>query len=179
MSDGPTSTVSRQRLTSVALSVAGLVFLVAGLLLSWSRLEVLLVPVALGLVALALAVREGGAAAARPGRAAAFVLSALSVVSPVATVAVVVAVDAVGTSASYTLTVDSPGPVDVVIRTDADQERARWDGGDATTFTSRATVVGIDARAATPTTVISCEIRRDGRTVAAAQRAGSVDCSVR
>lgn len=178
MSDAQTPTASRQRMASVALSVAGLVFLVAGLLSSWSRLDVLLVPVALGLVALALAVRET-AAAARPSRVAAVVLSALSILSPVATVAVVLVADALGTSASYTLTVDSPEPVDVVVRKDADQERRRWDRGDSITFSSRASVVGIDARAATPTTVISCEIRRDGRTVASAQRAGSVDCSVR
>lgn len=178
MSDAQTPTASRQRLASVALSVAGLVFLVAGLLSSWSRLDVLLVPVALGLVALALAVRET-AAAARPSRVAAVVLSALSILSPVATVAVVLAADALGTSASYTLTVDSPEPVDVIVRKDAEQERARWDRGDSITFSSRASVVGIDARAATPTTVVSCEIRRDGRIVASAQRAGSVDCSVR
>lgn len=178
MSDRPTPTVSRQRLTSVALSVAGLVVLVAGLLLSWSRLDVLLVPLALGLVALALALREP-AAAARPGRVAAVVLSALSILGPVATVAVVLAVDALGASASYTLTVDSPEPVDLIVRKDAEQERARWGRGDSITFSSRASVVGIDARAATPTTVVSCEIRRDGRIVASAQRAGSVDCSVR
>ena len=89
------------------------------------------------------------------------------------------AADALGTSASYTLTVDSPGPVDVIVREDGEQRRESWAAGDSVRLTSRAKVVGIDARAATPTAMISCEIRRDGRVVASQQRAGSVDCSVR
>lgn len=178
MSDRPTSTASWQRRASTALSVAGLVVLVAGMLLSWPRVDVLLVPVALGLVALALAVRAP-AGVARPRRVGTVVLSTLTILAPVATVAVVLAADALGSSASYTLTVDSPGPVDVIVREDGEQRRESWAAGDSVRFTSRAKVVGIDARAATPTAMISCEIRRDDRVVASQQRAGSVDCSVR
>lgn len=178
MSDGPPPTVSRLRVASMVLSLAALVFFAAGLLL-WSRLDVLLVSALLGLVALALALRDPGPAAARPRRVAAVVLSALAMVAPAATVAVVLVADAVGTSASYTVTVVSPDPVDVIIRKDAEKDRGRWDSGDSVRFTSRATVVGVNARSSTPTTVISCEISRDGRVVASQERAGSVDCSVR
>jgi hypothetical protein len=169
--------VSRQRVASVGLSVAALVFFAIGMLMSWSRVAVLIVPVVLGVVALVLAIRARGFAAARPGRVIAFVLSALTIITPTVTIGAVLLAGALAPSAVYTLTVDSPEPVTVVIRDGADRTRAGWDSGKTITLDSNATVIGIGAQTSTPTTVISCEIRREGIILAANERAGSVDCS--
>jgi hypothetical protein len=100
----------------VGLSVAALVFFAIGMLMSWSRVAVLIVPVVLGVVALVLAIRARGSAAGRPGRVIAFVLSALTIITPAVTMGAVLLAGALAPSAVYTLTVDSPEPVNVVIR---------------------------------------------------------------
>ena len=178
MPEGATLAVSRLRVASVGLSVAALALFAMGMLLSWSRVAVLIVPVALGVIALGLAVRARGSAAARPGRAIAFLMSVLAMITPAVTiVAVLLFTGPLAPSAVYTLTVDSPEPVDVIIRDGADHTRAGWRSGDTITLDSNAPFVGIGAQASTPTTVISCEIRRDGKILDAEERAGSVDCS--
>ncbi|MCL3819375.1 hypothetical protein [Aeromicrobium wangtongii] len=169
--------VSRLRVASVRISVAALAFFAMGMLLSWSRMAVLIVPVVLGAVALVLAIRGRGFPAARPGRVIAFVMSVLAMIAPAATIAAVFLAEALAPSATFTLTVDSPETVNVVIREGADRMSAAWDSGDTITLESNATVIGIGVKTSTRTTVISCEIRRDGIIVAAEERAGSVDCS--
>ncbi|MFG6402976.1 MULTISPECIES: hypothetical protein [unclassified Microbacterium] len=168
--------VTRLRVASVVLSVAALAFFAMGMLLSWSRVALLIVPVALGVVALVLAIRARRPAAARPGRVVAFVMSALAIITPVVAVVAVLLAEALAPSAVYTLRVDSPDAVSVIIRNGADRTAAEWDSGDTITLDSNQTVIGINAKSSTPTTVISCEIRRDGRILAADERAGSVDC---
>jgi hypothetical protein len=175
--EGPTLAVSRLRVASVGLSVAALVFFAIGMLMSWSRVAVLIVPVVLGVAALVLAIRARGSAAARPGRVIAFVLSALAMITPAVTIVAVLLAGALAPSAVYTLTVESPEPVTVVIREGADRTSVQWDSGDTITLDSNATVIGIGVQTSTPTTVISCEIRHDGIILAAEERAGSVDCS--
>jgi hypothetical protein len=177
MTEGPMLAVSRLRVASVGLSVAALAFLAVGLLLTWPRVAVLIVPVVLGVIALVLAIRAQGFAAAGPGRVIAFVMSALAIIAPALTIVAVIFAGALAPSADYTLTVDSPEPVNVVIKNGADRTRAAWDSGDTITLDSNATVIGIGAQTSTRTTVISCEVRRDGIIVAAEERAGSVDCS--
>lgn len=177
MTEGRTLAVSRMRVASMALSVAALAFFAVGMLLSWSRVAVLIVPVVIGAVALVLAVRARGVAAPRFGRIIAIVLSALAIVAPAVTIGAVLLGGALATSATYTLTVDSPEPVNVVIREGADRTNEKWDSGETITLDSSATVIGIGAQASTPTTVISCEIRRDGNILVSDERAGSVDCS--
>jgi hypothetical protein len=142
MSEGPKLAVSRLRVTSVRVSVAALAFFAVGMILSWSRVAVLIVPVALGVVALILAIRARGFAAARPGRVIAFVMSALAMAAPAVTIVAVLLAEALAPSAVYTLTVDSPDPVNVIIRDGADHTRAQWDSGDTTTLDSNATVIG-------------------------------------
>jgi len=173
MPEGQMLAVPRLRVASVGLSVAALAFFAMGILLSWSRMVVLIVPVVLGVVALVLAIRTRRFAAARSGRVIAFVMSALAIISP----AITIASEALAPSAVYTLTVNSPAPVNVVVRDGADRTNAKWDSGDTITLDSNATGLGIGAQTSTPTTVISCEIRRDGNILAADERAGSVDCS--
>ncbi|MCR2793395.1 hypothetical protein NQ156_10020 [Microbacterium sp. zg.Y625] len=177
MPEGATLAVSRLRVASVGLSVAALALFAMGMLLSWSRMAVLIVPVVLGVVALVLAIRARGSAAARPGRAIAFLMSALAMIAPALAIGAVLLAPALAPSAVYTITVDSPEPVDVVIREGADSTSAAWDSGDTITLDSNATVIGIAAHTSTPTTVISCEIRRHGKILAAEERAGSVNCS--
>ena len=178
MPEGAVLAASRLRAASVGLSVAALAFFAMGILLSWPRVAVLIVPTVLGVIALVLAISARGIAAGRPGRVMAFVMSALAMLAPAVTIVAVVLAGALTPSAVYTLTVDSPEPVDVIIRDGADRTSATWDSGDSSTLHSNASVIGIGARAATPTTVISCEIRRDGNVVVSDERAGSVDCSV-
>ncbi|MCD9197919.1 hypothetical protein [Aeromicrobium wangtongii] len=178
MLEGPMLAVSGLRVASVRLSVAALAFFAMGMLLSWSRMAVLIVPVVLGAVALVLAIRGRGFPGARPGRVIAFVMSVLAMIAPAATIAAVLLLTGpLAPSATYTLTVDSPETVNVVVRKGADRMSAAWDSGDTITFESNATVIGIGVKTSTRTTVISCEIRRDGIIVAAEERAGSVDCS--
>lgn len=177
MPEGPTLAVSRLRMASVALSIAALAFFVIGMLLSWSRVTVLIAPVMLGVVALGVAIRARKMSAARPGRAIALVLSVLAMITPAATIGAVLIAGALAPSMTYTLTVESPEPVNVIVRDGADHTRAEWESGDTITFDSNATVIGIGAKTSTPTTVISCEIRRAGKILAAEERAGSVDCS--
>jgi hypothetical protein len=177
MSEGPMLAVSRLRVASVGLSVAALAFFAMGMLLSWSRVAVLIVPVVLGVVALVLAIRARGFAAARPDRVIAFVMSALAMIAPAVTIVAVILAEVLAPSAVYTLTVDSPEPVNVVIRDGADRTKGAWDSGDTITLDSNATVIGIGVQTSTPTAVISCEIRRDGKILAADERAGSVNCS--
>lgn len=178
MRESPMVAVSRLRVASVGLSVAALAFFAMGMLLSWSRMAVLIVPVVLGVVALVLAIRARGSAPVRPGRVVAFAMSVLAMIAPALTiVAVILATGVLAPSAVYTITVDSPEPVDVVIREGADSTSKAWGSGDTITLDSNATVFGIAAHTSTPTTVISCEIRRDGIIVAAEERAGSVNCS--
>ncbi len=173
MSEGVVLAVSRLRAASVGLSIAALAFFAMGILVSWPRVAVLVVPAVLGVIALVLAITARGIAAGRPGRVITFVMSAVAMLAPAVTLV------AVGwtPSAVYTLTVDSPEPVTVVIRDGADRTSETWSSGDSSTLRSNASVIGIGARAATPTTVISCEIRRDGNILVADERAGSVGCS--
>ncbi|MFG6444895.1 hypothetical protein ACFXP7_06175 [Microbacterium sp. P06] len=177
MPEGSSLAVSRLRMASVGLSLAALAFFAVGMLLSWSRVAVLILPVVFGVVALVLAIRARGFAAARPGRVIAFVMSALAMIVPAVTIVAVILAGALAPSAVYTLTVDSSEPVNVVIRNGADRTSVEWDSGDTITLDSNATVIGIGAQTSTPTTVISCEIRRDGNILVADERAGSVDCS--
>ncbi|WP_164477916.1 hypothetical protein [Nocardioides pantholopis] len=169
--------MSRLRVASVGLSVAAIASFAMGMLLSWSRMAVLIVPVVLGVVALVLAIRARGPAPARPGRVVAFVMSALAIIAPALTIVAVIRPGVLAPSAVYTITVDSPEPVDVIIREGAEHTSKAWASGDTITLDSNATVIGTAAHTSTPTTVISCEIRRDGVIVATEERAGSVNCS--
>ena len=177
MPEGATLAVSRLRAASVGLSVAAIALFAMGMLLSWLHTVMLIAPVVLGVIAFGLAVKARGSAAARPGRAIAFGMSALAMISPALVIVAVLLAPALAPSAVYTITVDSPEPVDVVIREGADRTSAGWDSGQTVTLDSNATVIGIGVKTSTPTTVISCEIRRHGITLAAEERAGSVDCS--
>ena len=177
MPEGATLAVSRLRVVSVGLSVAALALFAMGMLLSWSHTVVLIAPVVLGVVALVLAIRARGSAAARPGSAIAFLMSALAMITPALVIVAVLLAPALAPSAVYTITVDSPEPVDVVIREGADRTSAGWDSGRTITLDSNATVIGIGVKTSIRTTVISCEIRRDGIILSAEERAGSVDCS--
>ncbi|MQW74882.1 hypothetical protein GHK92_03270 [Nocardioides sp. dk4132] len=144
-------------------------------------MAVLIVPVVLGVVALVLAIRSRRFAAGRPGRVIAFVMSALATIAPAVTiVAVILATGVLAPSSVYTLTVDSPDPVNVIMRDGAEHTYEAWYSGRTITLDSNETVIGIGAQTQTSTsatTVISCEIRREGIVVAAEERAGSVDCS--
>lgn len=171
------ATTTRTRVLSVALSVAALVILAAGMLLSWSRVAVLALPVILGVIALVLAFRARWSVGARPGPAVTFLLAAVAIIAPALTVIGVILAGVFAPSASYTLTVDSPEPVTVIIRDGADSTTEQWSSGRSIRLGSSQGVVGIDARASEPTTVISCELVRDGRTISTDERAGSVDCS--
>ncbi|MCD4535940.1 hypothetical protein LRP67_17770 [Nocardioides sp. cx-169] len=177
MRENPMVAVSRLRVASVGLSVVALAFFAMGMLLSWSRMAVLFVPVVLGVVALVLAIRARGSAPARPGRVVAFAMSVLAMITPALTIVAVIRPGVLAPSAVYTITVHSPESVDVIIREGAERTSKAWDSGDTLTLDSRATVIGVGAQTSTPTTVISCEIRRDGIIVATEERAGSVDCS--
>jgi len=177
MLEGSALVASRLRVASVGLSAAALVFFVGGMLLSWSRVPVLIVPVLLGAAALVLAIRTRELVAVRPGRVVAFVMSALAMLTPAVTIGAVFAAGAFAPSAVYTLTVDSPEPVNVIVRDGADHKRSEWTTGRTITLDSNATVIGIGAQTSNPTTVISCEIRRDGKVLDSNERAGSVDCS--
>lgn len=180
MAEGRILAVSRMRMASLGLSILALASFAMGMLLassSSSRVVVLIGPIVLGAVALALAFRARGSAVNRSGRVIAFVMASLAMIVPAAVAGAVIFLGAAAPSAVYTLTVDSPDPVDVVIRDGADRTSATWDSGDAITLDSNETVIGINARTSVSTTVISCEIRRDGNIVVTDERAGSVDCS--
>ncbi|MEV7693341.1 hypothetical protein AB0N73_08405 [Microbacterium sp. NPDC089189] len=177
MPEGRALAVSRLRLASVVLSIVALAFFAMTLLLSSSRVVLLLGPIVLGAVALVLALMARGSADARPGRVIAFVLAPLAMMVPAVVVVAAISSGAAAPSAVYTIEVDSPDPVDVVIRDGADRTTATWNSGDTITLDSNATVIGINARTPVATTVISCEIRRDGNVLVADERAGSVDCS--
>ncbi|AQX80966.1 hypothetical protein BWO91_14235 [Plantibacter flavus] len=167
------------RMASVVLSMVALAFFAMAMLLSSSSSRVVLLvgPIVLGAVALVFALMARGSAVARPGPVIAFVLATLAIIVPAVVVGAVISSVAAAPSAVYTIEVDSPDPVDVVIRDGADRTSATWDSGDTITLDSNATVIGINARTPVSTTVISCEIRRDGTVLVADERAGTVDCS--
>ncbi|SKC36552.1 hypothetical protein ACUWEX_01165 [Okibacterium fritillariae] len=177
MPEGRTLAVSRLRLASVVLSIVALVFFAMAMLLSSSRVAFLVGPVVLGAVALVLALMARGSAVARPGPVIAFMLATLAMIVPAVVVGSVIYSGAAAPSSVYMIEVDSPDPVDVVIRDGADRTSVTWDSGNTITLDSNATVIGINARTAVSTTVISCEIRRDGTVLVADERAGTVDCS--
>lgn len=177
MSEGPMLVMSRLRTASVTLSGAALAFFATGMLVSLSRSGTLLGSMVLGAVALVLAIKTRQSTSARPGRVLAFVMAGLAIIAPAVIVVAVISAGTLAPTAAYTLTVDSPNPVNVIIKNGADRTSARWDSGDTITLNSTATVIGINAQTTTPTTVISCEIRRDGNIVVTNERAGAVDCS--
>ncbi|MCM3503257.1 hypothetical protein M3667_15400 [Microbacterium sp. P26] len=65
MSENPTLVASRLRTASVLFSAAALILLTMGLLLSWSRVAVLIAPVLMGAAALVFAVRARRSAPAK------------------------------------------------------------------------------------------------------------------
>jgi len=177
MPEGATFMGSRLRGVSVGLSIAGLVFLALGILLGWPRVAVLVPPVILGVVALVLAFRARAADGARPGPVVTFLLAAVAIVAPAATVATVILRGVFAPSAAYTITVDSTDPVDVTIRNGGQSTTEQWDAGKTLTLDSNQTVIGVNAKSSVDTTVVSCEIVRDGNVLVAREGAGSVNCS--
>ncbi|MCM3503258.1 hypothetical protein M3667_15405 [Microbacterium sp. P26] len=65
----------------------------------------------------------------------------------------------------------------MTIRDGADSTTDQWNAGRSIRVESSQPVVGITVKSSVDTTMVSCEILRDGITVAADERAGSVDCS--
>jgi len=175
--EGATSMGSRLRGVSVGLSIAGLVFLALGIFLGWPRVAVLVLPVILGVVALVLAFRARAADGARPGPVVTFLLAAMAIVAAAVTVATVILGGVFAPSAAYTITVDSTDPVDVTIRNGGQSTTEQWDAGKTIILDSNQTVIGVNAKSSVDTTVVSCEIVRDGNVLVAREGAGSVNCS--
>lgn len=167
---------SRRTQLSVGLAAAAFVAFTVSFFVPFPRWAVLTVPLAVGVMALVLALSTRNNFGTRPSRSLAIALSAIAALAPIAAFAISGMIATSNPEATYRLTIQSSGPISVVIKDGQTLTEERWPSGRSITLTSRATVVSIGAQATDPTSVLSCEVQREGNTIAIDERAGSVNC---
>lgn len=170
---------TRSRTASIVLSVVALVGAVVLIFLrppAWN-VGLLALSILIGVIALSLALTSRRDTSSAGSARGAIVLAVLAVVAPVIVLAVVTLPKLFPQSATYQITVESTGPIDVVINADAELTEEQWKGSKTITIDSSGGVVAIGAQAEENALVISCEIKRDGVVLDQQKRAGSVNCS--